>query len=1758
MRKRFISKLAIALSFTLGSSPGLSLAASPERVEWSAERHAGTKSVPAPSRAKPASRRGKQAPAELEGRTVTPLADGRLLQVGGRGADGPQAVASVIDPRTGKTLLLANGLHEPRAFHTATALPDGRVLVFGGLGRGDRPTASAEVFDPASQTFELLSKPGLTARAYHTATLLTDGRVLIVGGASDEGRAPGRAELWDSRTRAATPLQATPSVARRGHKATLLPDGNVLLEGGADGEAREAEVFDAEARSFNPSALSSETVDDNPPFLAASLPASGASDVPVEGGIALRFSKPLRVETVNSATVKLSGPEGLVAARVVAAENGRLAFVTPSGSLLRGSTYTVLLDGASGGSAALVPTVVTFRTEGEAEEDEQQGNGRANNNHPDVDWSPGADNFRGNWKTNQPKSKWQSLAPLQAEPGVTAVAGQALTLLGQPLANVTLRIADRTARTDDSGRFLLTSVPHGRRALHIDGRTANRPGRVYGLFKGGVEVEEGRTNVLPFTIWMPRLDMTNATTIASPTRGEVVVTHPQMPGLELRLPAGTVIRDTDGRTVTQISITPVPTDRSPFPLPPGYDVPVFFTIQPGGARLIPPRARLIYPNYTGERPGARINFWNNDPEEKGWYVYGQGTVSPDGRQIIPDPGVVIYEFSGIMISGTGNPPPNGPGAGCGPDGTDGDPVDLGTGLFVLDKTDLALPDTIPLILRRTYRPGDSNTRAFGIGASHPYEMFLWSNNNYQEADLILPDGGRIHYVRTSPGTGYTTAVYEHTATPSVFYKSQLRWTSEGFGFELVLKDGTIYFFPDMGRLQYIRDRYGNKVTVTRAGGTTGNITQLTSPNGRWMRFTYDGSNRVTQAKDNIGRTVNYEYDTGGRLWKVTNPAGGVTEYTYDSSNRMLTVKDARGIVYLTNEYNSAGRVTKQTQADNTTYQFAYTLNGSGKVTQTDVTDPRGNVRRVTFNANGYILTDKRAVGDAKERTTVYERQSGSNLITSVTAPPLDVSDPGRETTYAYDTMGNVTDVTRLEGTSNAATTQFTFEPTFNQVATVTDPLNRTTTYGYDARGALTSITDPLNHQTTLTYNAEGQPLTVTDPLNNTTTFSYELGNLVSITDPLGRQINRFVDSVGRLLSVSNALGQSARLEYDSLNQLVKLTDPRGAVTTFTYDANGNLLSLTDARSNVTAYAYNSMDRLETRTDALLGVEGFEYDAAGNRTKFTDTRGVVTRYTYDKLNRNTFIGYGETTGPVYESTVNYAFDPGDRLTSVVHSSAGTITREFDGLDRLTSETTPQGEVNYSYDAASRRTQMTVVGQTAVDYTYDNADRLTEVEQGTSAVTLAYDAADRRTSLTLPNGVSVEYGYDAASQLTALTYKNGATTLGDLSYGYDHAGRRTQVGGTFARTGLPQAVGSATYNASNQLTQWGTASLTYDASGNMLGDGVNTYSWNARHQLQSISGTGLTASFQYDGLGRRVGKTVNGQSTAYLYDGENVVQELSGGSPTANLLTGLDVDEVFARTDSAGARTFLPDGLGSTLALLDSTGTTQTQYTYEPFGKTTASGATTANTFQFTGRENDGTGLYNYRARYYSPSLHRFISVDPIGFRGGDQNLYSYTYGSPTNFTDPSGNQVAEATWGGAAAGAVVGGPPGAVVGAIVGAAVGLVAGYLLWEYVVNPHLVQPYYEARSGKERIGDSGLENVSDEEISRLARDRSLPGPDRRRYQKEEKWRKQRNKEKRQKDPNKKGGTPPVPMPGDPSDDPPAPGAPGSPYPGSPACRKC
>jgi RHS repeat-associated protein len=1545
----------------------------------------------------------------------------------------------------------------PRYGQTATVLPDGTVAVLGGIGADGNPLTAAEILDLNSGQSQLIADTGLSARSQHTATLLPDGSLLVAGGIGADGAPLSNAQLWNWQTAQAHNVSGGLTAARSGAIANLLPNGDVAISGGklAQGDiASTVEVYDPQSgslSSMNPAEgaqLITAYLKSNLPSITVVLPPRDAHNVPVGSRVAILVSTPLQLDSATGQVMSLVGPSGAVAGKSVATNGGRLLFFSPSVDLLPGATYTVFLQGAkdqngsafpfstssfttqsfavpssakptvaistpkpsatrASSSAALssTPTAAAISPKptaqaAPAQKDEKTPQAPDEDTTPE-DWIPQEKNRHGDWHVlGAPGDPALSGVPAsvslpKAAAGQTAVAGRVLRYHGKPLAGVTVSIAGHMVKTDSSGGFLLSGLSPGVTQLQVDGTSVWMNGRHYTKHFIRVQVIAGTTTAIPNPIYLPRVDPATEINISSPASKEIVLTHPSIPGLEVHIPKGVVLREYDGKIVTKLSITPIPLDRPPYPTPASFSV--YFTLQPGGAFVDPDSTksiRVIYPNYQGLPAGTRADFWNYDPAQ-GWQIYGRGTVSANGKQVIPDANVGFRQIIsfGMGLSKTSAPPPNGPPVnGC---TQGGDPVDCATGLFLHTETDIAIRDTIPITVTRTYRQNDPTSRSFGIGTNLSYNMSLYTDSTANippEVDLILSDGSRVPYLFRS-GTALSNSVWVHTGTPSIFYGSTLAAFSSGGneGFTITLLDKTIMQFgsdPPNGILS-ITDRNGNALTFTTASPHTGgNITRVTSPSGRYVQFTYNAG-LITQATDNIGRSAFYNYDGVGRLSSVTDPDGNTEYFAYDSQNRMTTVTDKRGNTMVTNTYDTSSyRVVKQVLADGATWQFSYILatDGSGNVTQTTTTDPRGNVRQDTFNSSGYLTQEIRAVGKPEQQSISIQRDA-DNLVLSETDAL------GRTTQLSHDGFGNVSGVTRLANTANAVTASFTYG-TYQQTTSYTDPLGHRTTLGYDWLGNLTSAQDPLGNSAELTNDSLGRPLAITNPLGNVTQLTYDSGDLSAATDPLGRTESIFHDAVGRTIGVSDPLGDNTRIQYDAMDRAQQITDALGGQTSLSYDPNGNVLTVQDPRATGThGFSYDARNRVHVYTDPLGNTETYNYDGMGNLTSKVDRKGQTTSYSYDGLNRLQTITYADS------SNITITWDAGNRPTQFADTVNGTIARQYDGLDRLTQETTPQGQMNYVYDAEGRRTQLTVAGLAAVTYQYDDDNRLTQIAQGATVVGLTYDAASRRSSVTLPNGMVATPTYDAANQLLALSYDLAGTHIGDLAYSYDQAGRRTGESGSLATLAIPASVPNTTYDAANRLTSWGGSALSYDANGNLTALGSSTYTWDARNHLIATSdGSG---AFSYDALGRRTSSSIGGVTNSYSYDGLNPAMVNSDF-----MIDGLGLDETYARVNSAGTTSYVSDAVGSTLALTNGGGATTASYSYEPYGNTTKAGADDS-AFQFTGRENDeASDLYYYRARYYSPQLGRFISQDPIGFNGG-LNWYAYADGNPISEVDPTG-------------------------------------------------------------------------------------------------------------------------------------------------------
>lgn len=1561
-------------------------------------------------------------------------------------------------------LIQQHRLPQTRLNASVTLLPSGRVLIWGGTDVQGRLQKGGFWFDVQSGALSVADDLTLLPRAGHTATVLTDGRVLIAGGRSE----PNTAQLWDERDNRAVALANETAIDLASHSAQLQADGTVRLSGGMDHQNRASTrdmVFDIVSGRLAAQLPVGSNRIEVAPGLAASLPTQGADDVLPDARLSLRFTQRMRMPDLAASNVTLVGPGGAVPIRVTPAEDGRLLFVTPAQSLFPDSKYTLMVDEVHSALGKPIPLIAVdfktaafdshgkriIQTTAATVVSDASDSAVVNATKPncaqtqryftpcsakgelkDGIWTPGRNNTHNRWRIYGPSVEVKNnprLSRIAALYNVTAVRGRVVRIDQQPVANVEVSVGQEVARTDANGWFTLYNVPAGYRELYVDGTTANHANEQYGQFVTGVQVKRGQLNELPYLMHLPRISQRDKVRIASPLQQDMIIGHPDIPGLELHIPKGTVIHDRKGRLVTELAIVPTPVNRAPFPVMENH--PMAFTVEPGAAQIrgLSPKAnngiRIYYPNYDQYASGTQANFWIYDPRD-GWRIYGNGTVSADGKHIVPERGVALHQTMGGMYSvpGTngptepGLPPDNSGTCGCtGGAATAGDPIDLKTGEFTHAETDIGISDIVPITISRNYRPHDLQRREFGIGTSWNwgYTLNRPDTTTYDIIDLVLPTGSSVRFNRIS-GNG-NQGEWRQAGSNTKFTGAILKTVYDsdptqpwGRGFLLTLRDGSRMQFSSYNdiRVRWIEDRHGNRTSLTYSAGL---VTKIVSPSGRTLSIDYDSSNRIQTITDQNNRVWTYIYNANGLLQDVVYPDTTAKHYAYQTRlesgtlayHRIESITDQKNQQILLNEFEvvngiATGRVIKQTQADGGTIQINYAHADNG-VTGTLVTEPDGSQRRIVFAATGfYPQSETLAYGTPLAQTYLYERNAYGQL--TATVDPL-----GRRTETLYNTDGLVARVTALASTAQSRAVEMTYNGD-GDLATVTDPLNRTTMFDYTAR-CLASVTDPLNRSATFACNAAGQLTRITDPLNRTTVMAYDGYDLASVTDPLGRVVRFRYDQLGRLIATEDGRGNIVRREYDTLGRLKKAIDAKGQAVEYGYDANSNLAAVLLPNGNGVTYTFDARNRPLTRVDALSQTETWIYDAADRVKTYRDRNNQLTQFDYDALGRLQL-----TTHPD-GSTLTATFDAGNRLRTLVDTAGvGTLGWDYNAFDQVIAATGPQGTVSYDYDGVGRRMEMTVASQPTVTYSYDNGDRLQLITQGSELVDFDYDTADRLTQLTLPNGVKTGYAYNLTDQVTGIAWlKADDSPIGDLGYGYDSIGRLTAQTGSYASQTLPAASsGANAFDDNNRQTQYNGQTLSYDANGNLTGDGTRTYVWNSRNQLTQIQQGGNTlASYQYDALGRRISKTEAGTTTGYLYDGADAVQETQGATINP-LLTGLGIDQRYARNDSGGRTYFLTDHLGSTRALTDATGNVVNRYDYTAYGQTSQTGSGFSNPYQYTGRERDVTGLYYYRARYYQPDMGRFISEDSYGFAAGDNNFYAYALGNPISYNDPSGHLV----------------------------------------------------------------------------------------------------------------------------------------------------
>ena len=672
-----------------------------------------------------------------------------------------------------------------------------------------------------------------------------------------------------------------------------------------------------------------------------------------------------------------------------------------------------------------------------------------------------------------------------------------------------------------------------------------------------------------------------------------------------------------------------------------------------------------------------------------------------------------------------------------------------------------------------------------------------------------------------------------------------------------------------------------------------------------------------------------------------------------------------------------------------------------------------------YDSDGNITS----VTDLQKKTTTYEYKN--NNLTKMVLPSgasqtytydsyhnvLTATSPeGVSSSFAYDTYGNNTQVS--VGGTKKVTASAAYSADGNQLASVTDALGQTTSYGYDLQtGMLQWVQAPGETESTRTnYSYDGKLRATgvskgasavgysyaSDLLSAISTasgtdysFAYGAFDLVQSIQAGSRTLishSYSTDGNHQLTRSDYGNGDSVSYGYDSLGRTTSVRYEDGAQVDYIYDNNGNLGLLTDSASGrKTQYFYDFQDRLMRWEQSGSGYENrvtWGYDDNNNLSSQKQTLNgttYTTSYTYDKDNRLT----KTTAGSV---SASYSYDTLGRMTALDAQSGGkSVLKTTIGYNDPSS-TTATGQVKTWKS-----------GATTYTYAYDARGNITSVSDGQSTMTYAYDSFDQL----------VRENNQAAGKTWTYAYDDGGNIQSKTEYAYT-----TGSLGAAERT-VTYGYGDAGW--SDLLTSIDGQSLTTDALGNLLSDGTWAYTWQHGRQLAGMNKSGQTITYGYDSDGKRITKTVDGTTYNYHYLGDQLVELTWDGNKlhftydsTGPLSVNCNGTEYF----------YVKNAQGDVTGLVSASGTRVVTYTYDAWGNpltTTGSLATTLgaqNPLRYRGYVYDTeTGLYYLQSRYYNPGWGRFINVDSqlnCSMDIGGCNAFAYCLNNPVNMADIDGH------------------------------------------------------------------------------------------------------------------------------------------------------
>lgn len=865
----------------------------------------------------------------------------------------------------------------------------------------------------------------------------------------------------------------------------------------------------------------------------------------------------------------------------------------------------------------------------------------------------------------------------------------------------------------------------------------------------------------------------------------------------------------------------------------------------------------------------------------------------------------------------------------------------------------------------------------------------------------------------------------------------------------VSKDGKLAFTV---KNEY--DAAGRKISVTNAKGVTtlfyyddaDNITKIsvkkTSSSAEQIIKTnvYDSAGNLKTQTNGNGNTTTYEYNAFGKIRKIIYPGdntipSNIVIYQYDNLGNMAKKQDSQGQVNLY-IYDNQGRQLSHTEQylDGTQaiiYHTKYDKCGNKRFE----IDPNGVIKENKYNKlNRLIESMITTTGMNKNKTThntVFKYDKNSNIINQTDWR-------GNIYTNIYDPINRLIE---KKDSYNKIMQRMRYYDNGLQCE-VYDALGNTTKYTYDKDNRLTGTIDHEGHTKKQSYDEVGNISSKIDGMGNTTYYSYdEFNRLVSVTNPKSEVTNYTYDLNGNNLTQKDVKGNITIFEYNAVNKLVKRIDSGGRtgfpgsykydtnkIETYSYFTNGNIQEKKDKNGNITTYTYDIHNRkISQKVGDICST--YTYDNNGNMLSITDNTGTTT-FTYDELNRVL------TKKSPDIDTITYIYDiisnmPDGFIAEEIIDPKGNITRKmFDKTGRLNSVEDdgkcteyyyydngcrssikyPNGAIEeYSYyknnllhTLTNKKADGTIIG--LYSYIYDGAHNITSKVDNKGQTNYEYDRLNRLQRVTEPNGKTIEYEFDGAGNRVTETITE-LTNITIRKNTYNEQNRLTNV--VTEVNGITSQESEYSYdNNGNQLTEVKTSY----ANGIPQSSTITKNGYDELNQLvKTITPEGTTVNSIYNYVGLRIEKTVDNESTKYVYDSDKVILELDGlGNQKARNVHGTNLISRTAETTVY----YLYNGHGDVVELLDDSGQSLGHYYYDAFGNLVDSEESVNNPYTYAGYIYDvETKSYYLMSRMYNPETARFLQEDSN--RGNineplSLNLYTYCHNEPLMYIDPTGH------------------------------------------------------------------------------------------------------------------------------------------------------